>query len=240
MTLATLLLALLTATNPSSGGGASDPVLLDFHADWCGPCRQMRPAVDQLSRKGYPVKSINIDRAKAMADRYGVDAVPTFIVVDPSGRELDRTSGLQPAAELERFYLAARAKAQPPGQANAHAVPRDADDALTDDADPDEDAAVSTRAAGARRTGRAAMTAMMTSDAVAAGRQPARVALRQPPSGRDRGADQGDRPPLDRLRLGDDHLQLARGVAHPDLRAHLQAGGPGQGGAAGQVPSGRS
>ena len=116
MTLATLLLALLTAANPSSDGGTSDAVLLDFHADWCGPCQRMRPAVNQLSRKGIPVKSINIDRAKAVADRYGVSAVPTFIVVDRSGRELDRTSGLQPAAELERFYLAARAKAQPPSQ----------------------------------------------------------------------------------------------------------------------------
>jgi thiol-disulfide isomerase/thioredoxin len=120
MTLATtLLLAILTATNPSSDGGPSDPILLDFHADWCGPCQKMRPAVDQLSRKGYPVKSINIDRSHAVAERYGVQAVPTFVVVDRSGRELDRTSGLQPAASLERFYLAARAKAQPPDRAQA-------------------------------------------------------------------------------------------------------------------------
>jgi thiol-disulfide isomerase/thioredoxin len=132
MTLATtLLLALLTATNPSSAGGSSDPILLDFHADWCGPCRQMRPAVDQLSRKGYPVKSINIDEAHALAERYDVKAVPTFVVVDRSGQELDRTSGLQPAASLERFYLAARAKAQPPSQPNA------GDDARADDGDRD-------------------------------------------------------------------------------------------------------
>src|SRR5689334_11303525 len=121
MTLATtLLLALLTATNPSSDGGPSDPILLDFHADWCGPCQKMRPAVDQLSRKGYPVKSINIDRSHAVAERYGVQAVPAFVVVDRSGRELDRTSGLQPAGSLERFYLAARAKAQPPARAQAN------------------------------------------------------------------------------------------------------------------------
>ncbi len=136
MTIATLLLALLTATNPSSGGGSSDPVLLDFHADWCVPCQKMRPAVNQLSRKGYPVKSINIDRSQATAQRYGVQAVPTFIVVDRSGRELDRTSGLQPAAVLERFYLAARAKAEPPGQPDAQAVPRD--DARAEPADDAE------------------------------------------------------------------------------------------------------
>ncbi len=67
MTIATLLLALLTATRPSSEAGQPTPVLLDFHADWCGPCRRLRPAVEQLIRKGYPVKSINIDRAQAVA-----------------------------------------------------------------------------------------------------------------------------------------------------------------------------
>ncbi len=145
MTLATLLLALLTATNPSSGGGASDPVLIDFHADWCGPCQKMRPAIDQLSRKGYPIQSVNIDKAQAVAARYGVQAVPTFIVVDRSGRELDRTSGLQPAAVLERFYLAAKAKAQPPAQSNAHAVAAD------DDADSDQPPARPVRRVGQER-----------------------------------------------------------------------------------------
>ena len=72
MTLATtLLLAILTATNPSSDGVPSDPVLLDFHADWCGPCQKMRPAVDQLSRKGYPIKSINIARAAVAQRAFG-------------------------------------------------------------------------------------------------------------------------------------------------------------------------
>ncbi|MHB1560563.1 MAG: thioredoxin family protein, partial [Isosphaeraceae bacterium] len=114
MTVATLLLALLTATNPSSGGGASaDPILLDFHADWCGPCQRMRPAIDQLTRKGIPIRSVNIDRSPAIAQKYGVSAVPTFVVVDRSGRELDRTSGLQPAAVLEQFYQNAAAKARP-------------------------------------------------------------------------------------------------------------------------------
>lgn len=147
MTVATLLLALLTATNPSSGGGASaDPILLDFHADWCGPCQRMRPAIDQLTRKGLPIRSVDIDRSPAIAQKYGVSAVPTFVVVDRSGRELDRTSGLQPAAVLEQFYQNAAAKARP-----AAAAPDQDDDAPAarrpvarhnDDlnADPDADA----------------------------------------------------------------------------------------------------
>ena len=75
MTLATLLLALLTATNAPSRIAMrwTRPVLLDFHAEWCGPCQQVRAAVNELSRKGYPVKSIDIDKASDVAARYGVD-----------------------------------------------------------------------------------------------------------------------------------------------------------------------
>ncbi len=97
MTLATFLLALITATNSPSSDAVDAPVLLDFHAEWCGPCRQVRGAVKELIRKHYPVKSIDVDQNGDVAARYGVDSVPTFIVVDAEGRELDRTSGLQSA-----------------------------------------------------------------------------------------------------------------------------------------------
>ncbi len=140
MSIASLLIALITAI-PSSAA-TSEPVLLDFHAEWCGPCRQMRPAVAQLSRKGYPIKSIDIDQAPDLKEKYGVDAVPTFIVVDPQGRELGRTSGSQPAAQLARFYLDAKAKAQPPANSRAHA-----DGDAGDDRDGDADGADSDRAA---------------------------------------------------------------------------------------------
>ena len=45
-----------------TGSGTGQTVLLDFYADWCGPCRSMMPTVEQLSAKGYPVKRMNIDQ----------------------------------------------------------------------------------------------------------------------------------------------------------------------------------
>jgi thiol-disulfide isomerase/thioredoxin len=119
MTIASVLLALLTATSTPAGDSAR-PALLDFHAEWCGPCKKMRPAVEQLIRLGYPIKAIDIDQEAQLSRRYHVDSVPTFIVVDGSGREIDRTAGLQSAAELARFYKAAAAKALPPANSNAH------------------------------------------------------------------------------------------------------------------------
>jgi thiol-disulfide isomerase/thioredoxin len=136
MTLATLLLALLTATNAPSSDAVDTPVLLDFHAEGCAPCRQVRGAVNELIRNRYPVKSIDIGKDSDVAARYGVDRVPTFIVVDGAGQELGRTSGPQSAPALAKFYLAAKAKAQPPENSNAHVGTREGS---RDDSDDDDD-----------------------------------------------------------------------------------------------------
>ncbi|MFI5456125.1 MAG: thioredoxin domain-containing protein [Isosphaerales bacterium] len=136
MTIASLLLTLLTAVASPAGDSTAEPVLLDFHAEWCGPCQRVRPAVQQLIRAGYPIKQIDIDRDPKLASRYRVEGVPTFIVVDGSGRELDRTSGLQPAAALAQFYKTAAAKARPPAGSNAHVgSPRESRSGAGDDDD---------------------------------------------------------------------------------------------------------
>jgi thioredoxin 1 len=59
------------------------PVLVDFWADWCGPCRMMAPMVDEIARSHAAtlrVVKVNIDEAEEVAARYGIMSVPTFAV----------------------------------------------------------------------------------------------------------------------------------------------------------------
>ena len=121
MTIASLFLALIVTTAADAPSG--DPVLLDFHAPWCGPCQTMRPAVAGLVKNKYPVKSIDIDRSPKLAERYGVTAVPTFIVVDAEGKVLARTSGAMPAARLAAFYNGVKANLDPPEKVEGRDAP---------------------------------------------------------------------------------------------------------------------
>lgn len=124
MTTATLLIALV-ATLPTDLGGSREPIMLDFTAAWCGPCRQMRPVVEALVEKGYPIKPVDVDSSPEMAEKYQVTGVPAFIVIDPrTGRELARTEGARPASELASLYNEAKAKHTP----RAEEADDDADD----------------------------------------------------------------------------------------------------------------
>ena len=60
---------------------ADRPVLVDFYADWCGPCKMMGPVVEEISGELDDVKvcKINIDEEMEVAQRYGVMSIPTFI-----------------------------------------------------------------------------------------------------------------------------------------------------------------
>jgi len=67
-------------------------VLLDFTASWCGPCQRMAPIVEELARMGYPVRKVDIDREPALAKRFAIQAVPTFVMLI-DGREAKRIVG---------------------------------------------------------------------------------------------------------------------------------------------------
>lgn len=149
MTIVTLLIALIATP---SGDAAGELVLLDFHASWCGPCQQMRPAIDLLVERGYPVKSVDVDDSADLAARYKVRDVPTFIVVDASGQPLAQLKGAQPAGKLARMYLDAKAKLKPaaPDREPRDEGPDDRDDpppAIAAEDEPADDRAPAAPAA---------------------------------------------------------------------------------------------
>lgn len=140
MSIATFVLILITTlpTASEAGGsaGPARPVILDFTATWCGPCRQMKPVVEQLARQGFPIKAVDLDEHRELAEKYQVEAVPTFIVVDPSdGRELGRISGVQPAETLSTLYQQSVAKVS----RRAPAEPRREEPVAAEDDDPAAD-----------------------------------------------------------------------------------------------------
>ncbi len=59
------------------------PVLIDFYADWCGPCRMVSPIVDQIAREGgaFKVGKIDVDSSPELAAKYGVMSIPTLVVL---------------------------------------------------------------------------------------------------------------------------------------------------------------
>ncbi len=118
-----LLLAFVGCGDGSSGGGAAHstnvvviteanfqaevmastkPVLVDFWAPWCGPCRKIAPIVNELADDFHgraKVAKVNVDEAGALAQKFGVKAIPTLLIFK-GGRVVDQATGFRSKAEL--------------------------------------------------------------------------------------------------------------------------------------------
>ena len=79
-------------------------VLVDFNADWCGPCRMLKPVLDEIAETNDKVKivSINIDNNEKLAKEYGVMSIPCLVLFE-NGKEIDRAVGLMPKSEIEEI-----------------------------------------------------------------------------------------------------------------------------------------
>ena len=73
------------------------PVLIDFNAGWCGPCRSMRPMLDELAENNtqYKIVSIDIDEEDELVEEYEVASIPCLVVLK-DGQETNRSIGLIP------------------------------------------------------------------------------------------------------------------------------------------------
>jgi thioredoxin 2 len=83
--------------------GTTVPVLMDFYADWCGPCRIMAPLLDEIAsvRSGAViVGKLDTDRNQGTASRFAIRSIPTFIVFS-DGKEIAREMGAIPKGRLE-------------------------------------------------------------------------------------------------------------------------------------------
>lgn len=79
-------------------------VLADFNAEWCGPCKMLKPFIEQLAETNDDIKvvSINVDDAEELAMEYGVISIPCLVLFD-KGNEIKRNVGLISKSEIESF-----------------------------------------------------------------------------------------------------------------------------------------
>jgi thioredoxin 2 len=92
---------------------ASVPVLTDFWAAWCGPCRMAAPEVHELAREMAGkalILKVNTEENPRVSDRFGVQSIPNFIVLI-NGRVVHQQAGLAPRAEMRRWLESARTHA---------------------------------------------------------------------------------------------------------------------------------
>ena len=81
---------------------ASDkPVLIDFYADWCGPCRMVAPIIEEIANENSDmvVAKVNVDDQPELASEFGVFSIPTLVVMK-DGNVVSKSAGARPKAQI--------------------------------------------------------------------------------------------------------------------------------------------
>ncbi len=88
---------------PIGGISLGNPVLIDFYADWCGPCRTQTPIIEKLEKKfgdRVEFRKVNVDENRQMATKYGVRSIPT-LVIEVDSKIVKQFVGLTQADTIE-------------------------------------------------------------------------------------------------------------------------------------------
>lgn len=91
----------VSKNNFDSVKNSDKPVLLDFYADWCGPCRMLAPMIDQIAneREDIVVAKINVDEEQELASEFGIFSIPSLVVMK-NGKIVDQSVGARPKAQI--------------------------------------------------------------------------------------------------------------------------------------------
>ena len=91
----------VTMNNFEQIKNSDKPVLLDFYADWCGPCRMVSPLVEQIAEENplYLVGKINVDSEPEIAQAFGIVSIPTLVVLK-NGKMAAQSVGAKPKQQI--------------------------------------------------------------------------------------------------------------------------------------------
>jgi thioredoxin 1 len=99
------LYLLFPATTVEGNCTMTKPVLMDFFAEWCGPCKRQGPILEDLKKKmgdTFELKKIDVDQNMELAQKYGIQVVPTLII-EKDGKVIQSLEGVTSAEALENY-----------------------------------------------------------------------------------------------------------------------------------------